>query len=250
MAGRFPSDAGVAVRDGDLHFVGGWLDNMAPAGTRAFTLEGVDWHSVEHWFQAHKHPGREGQARVQQIRAAMLPQEAKRCSFLPGGNFDPAQWEAVKVAVMYAGVRGKFSDPRNADMREWLLGTRGLRIVEHCPDAVWGDGARRPDAPSTRMSTCAHAPGHMPTHCLRACPGARAYACLRAHRFDAPTGAGANLLGLCLTALRMEAYTVMAYTVMAHIVMAYVAMAHIVMAYRAGANLLGHISYGILVMAY
>ena len=163
----FPTGRGTARRGAlELHFVGGWLDNMAAEGTRPFTLDGVAWPSVEHYFQAHKHPGAEGAARVREIRAAPTPSEAKRRSYAAGGSFaaHAERWEAVKVAVMYTGLRGKFT--QHEDMRGWLLATRGLSIVEHCRDAVWGDGA-----PSFATEQ---------------------------------RGAGSNLFGLCLTALRLE----------------------------------------------
>ena len=78
----FPTDRGTVRRGGsELHFVGGWLDNMAAEGARPFTLDGTGWPSVEHYFQAHKHPGADGAARVREIRAAPTPSEAKRRSY-------------------------------------------------------------------------------------------------------------------------------------------------------------------------
>ena len=149
-----------------LHFAGTWLCNMSQAGARECRINGVEWPSVEHFFQAHKHTGPAGGARVQQIRACESPFLAKKLSYQPGSSFIAQQWEGVKLAVMYAGVRGKFTDPRNSDMLQWLLNTRGLYIVEHCRDAVWGDGVESSQ--------------------------------------EQQSGPGSNWLGLCLTWLRIE----------------------------------------------
>lgn len=128
-----------------IYFWGGWLDNMSTEGSRRITVKctgGVEesWPTVEHYFQAQKHPGPEGRIRVQEIKDAKSALQAKRVSYKPGGNFDADWWECVKLAVMYNGVRAKFS--QHSDMQKRLIATKGLYIAEHCPDEIWGDGAR------------------------------------------------------------------------------------------------------------
>ncbi len=48
-------------------------------------------------------------------------------------------WESVKVAVMAAAVRAKFT--QHDDLRATLLGTGDAKLVEHSEnDDYWGDG--------------------------------------------------------------------------------------------------------------
>lgn len=85
-------------------------------------------------------------------------------------NFDSAKWDAVKVRVVYEGNKSKFT--QNPDLMKSLLATQGKTLVKAAPDdAIWGIGLAKDDARAQQQATWL----------------------------------GTNLLGLVLTALRIEA---------------------------------------------
>merc|ERR1719362_2048374 len=123
------------IVDGVLYFHGGmpewaWLDNIACQVP--ITLDGLEWPSTEHYFQAQKFAGT---PMVEQVRAAHGPMEAKR---LGRAGHLRSDWEDVKYDIMLNAVRAKFE--QHAELREKLLATAPCNIVEHCGDAEWGDG--------------------------------------------------------------------------------------------------------------
>jgi len=112
----------------------------AAAGTGGglFELDGKAWPTAEHCFQAAKYPQNE---RLQEeIRTAAL------CTG-PGGCFQRgnagaglrADWEAVKVDMMYAANRAKYE--QNPELRELLVNTRGRIRARGARDmwATWNE---------------------------------------------------------------------------------------------------------------
>ena len=98
-------------------------------------IDGVNWPTSEHYFQAQKF-------------LAEVDQEAVLCALTP---FAAAQigrerhrsfrtdWEDVRDKVMLDVLRAKFS--QHVDLREILLSTLGAALVEHTRnDRYWGDG--------------------------------------------------------------------------------------------------------------
>lgn len=110
-----------------------FLSNFYPA---PFTLEGVTWPTVEHWFQAAKFPGdREFQER---IREALTPVVAKRLGRTRRPTFRK-DWEEVKEAVMRKGLQAKFA--QNSTLSKALLATGVRPLIERASwDSYWGSG--------------------------------------------------------------------------------------------------------------
>jgi ribA/ribD-fused uncharacterized protein len=114
----------------------GWLSNFSEDG---FTLDGVRWPSVEHFYQAQKYAGTEA---AERIRRAPSPAKARKAgqdrSLAPRPD-----WDRVKEEVMRSALRAKFE--QNRRLRELLLATGDEELVhESGSDLFWGrsrDGA-------------------------------------------------------------------------------------------------------------
>lgn len=111
----------------------GCFSNFSPHG---FELDGVWWHTSEHYFQAQKFVGT---PHVEQIRQVKTPKDAARMGRDRSRPLRP-DWEQVKDDIMRKAVLCKFET--HADIREVLLSTGDERIVENSPiDYYWGCGA-------------------------------------------------------------------------------------------------------------
>lgn len=100
-----------------------------------FELEGLEWPTAEHYFQAKKFAGTEIE---QVVRASRSPMDAARLGRDASLPLRP-DWDQVKVDVMRRALMAKFS--QNSGALEVLLSTGSARIVEHTQnDAFWGDG--------------------------------------------------------------------------------------------------------------
>ena len=98
-------------------------------------IDGVEWPTVEHYYQAQKFAGTT-QERL--IQMASSPKEAKR---LGGSRTWPLRpdWESVKDDVMRRAVRRKFET--HEDARISLIFTGNAAIIEALPwDYYWGEG--------------------------------------------------------------------------------------------------------------
>ena len=67
-----------------------------------FSLDGLEWPTVEHYFQAHKTLAPAGQ---EQIRRAKAPRQARDLGRQVQQRPD---WKAVRDGVMLAALRAKF----------------------------------------------------------------------------------------------------------------------------------------------
>lgn len=96
-------------------------------------LDGKNWPTSEHYFQAQKHAG---SSLEEKIRQAAEPREA----FKLGRSRKPRpDWAKVKDIVMYRAVRAKFT--QYANLAQLLLSTGSAELVEHTEnDNYWGDG--------------------------------------------------------------------------------------------------------------
>lgn len=100
-----------------------------------FELDGADWPTVEHFFQAQKFAGTEY---ADVIRLANSPAKAKS---LGRSRAHPLRedWEQVKDDVMRRAVHRKFETHRV--LRELLLSTGEEELAENAPrDYYWGCG--------------------------------------------------------------------------------------------------------------
>lgn len=124
----------------------GFLSNFYRA---PFQLDGFEWQTVEHYYQAQKF---EDAAHSERIRQAATPREAKNL----GQSRDMpvrADWESRRMTAMLQALVAKFT--QNADLQTMLLAiandefikgayrdTNDITFVEASPqDDFWGDGA-------------------------------------------------------------------------------------------------------------
>jgi ribA/ribD-fused uncharacterized protein len=101
-----------------------FLSNFAPS---LVTLDGAEYPTVEHAFQAAKTTDRAARAR---IATAPSPGRAKQL-----GRRVPLRpdWEVVRIAVMHELLRRKF---QHDDLAEQLLATENAALIEA---NTWGD---------------------------------------------------------------------------------------------------------------
>lgn len=110
----------------------GFFSNFAPY---PITLDGKDWPTSEHYFQAQKFEDVTYQERIRQTESPMAAARMGR---------DRKQklrkdWDTIKDEVMTNAVRAKFT--QHAGLRTALLATGDAKIVEHTEnDSYWGDG--------------------------------------------------------------------------------------------------------------
>lgn len=98
-------------------------------------LDGKQWPTTEHYFQAQKFVGTEYEKRIQAADSPMKAAQMGRQRTRPLR----ADWEEVKDDVMRRAVLAKFS--QHDDARAVLLGTGDAEIIENAPrDYYWGCG--------------------------------------------------------------------------------------------------------------
>ncbi|HVW37422.1 MAG TPA: NADAR family protein [Pirellulales bacterium] len=98
-------------------------------------LDGQQWPTSEHYFQAQKFEELEHR---EAIRQTISPMQAARMGRDRKKKLRP-DWESVKVDVMMDAVRAKFT--QHEELRFVLLGTGDAKLVEHTAnDKYWGDG--------------------------------------------------------------------------------------------------------------
>ena len=111
----------------------GYLSNLAPYGIE---IEGQDWRTVEHYFQAQKFAGTPYANFIQKLRK---PQVVKRL----GNEMDwplRSDWDTIQEDVMREAIGRKFAS--HANIRRQLLRTGNAILVESAPtDYYWGSGA-------------------------------------------------------------------------------------------------------------
>ena len=100
-------------------------------------IDGEDWLTTEHYFQAQKFVGT---PLVGTIRLMERPREAFDKSRDPRySHWRRSDWEEVKEDIMFKALQAKFT--QHEDLKRMLLSTKDRRLVEHSPyDSYWGDG--------------------------------------------------------------------------------------------------------------
>jgi N-glycosidase YbiA len=107
-----------------------WLSNFS---AHSFTLDGVRWPTVEHYYQAQKYPG---QVVVDAIHRSASPAEARNRG--QDRSLQPRpDWDDVKTEVMRRAIEAKFTE--HSELRERLLSTGDEELVhESGTDMFWG----------------------------------------------------------------------------------------------------------------
>jgi ribA/ribD-fused uncharacterized protein len=98
-------------------------------------LNGKDWPTTEHYFQAQKFAGTSHEERIRLLKTADEAKKAGNNRSLPLRE----DWAEVKDALMYEAVYAKFS--QRPVLRQRLLETGERELIEHTKnDSYWGDG--------------------------------------------------------------------------------------------------------------
>jgi hypothetical protein len=116
-------------RQGDAY---GEFSNFS---SHPFHLQGKQWPTSEHYFQAQKFAGTPDE---EVIRNAATPGIAAR---LGRSRSRPlrADWESAKETVMREALLAKFS--QHPGLKALLLSTENAQLIEHTRnDAYWADG--------------------------------------------------------------------------------------------------------------
>ncbi len=108
----------------------GWLSNFSEHG---FTLNGIHWPSVEHFYQAQKYTGSEAAERIRQADSPLKARKAGQDQSLS----PRPDWDGIKEEVMRLAIRAKFE--QNRRLLELLLGTGNEELIhESRSDLFWG----------------------------------------------------------------------------------------------------------------
>jgi hypothetical protein len=113
----------------------GCFSNFAPYG---FELDGYFFKTSEHAYQAQKFAV--GGDYFMSIFRAKTPREAADLGRSSAVEPMRADWEEVKLDVMYKCLKAKFT--QNPDLKDILLSTGESRIVEEATahkDYFWGE---------------------------------------------------------------------------------------------------------------
>lgn len=113
----------------------------------AFTVNGVEYPTAEHWMMAAKARLFGDEATLAEILAAPTPAAAKKLGRKVAG-FNSELWTAKNFEIVTNGNVHKFD--QNPGLKEFLLGTGDRVLVEASPvDPIWGIGlaADHADAP-------------------------------------------------------------------------------------------------------
>jgi hypothetical protein len=113
----------------------GCFSNFSP---HPIVFGGLQWQTVEHYYQAQKFVGSENERLIQVIRGVPTPENAAALGRDRTRKLRP-DWEHVKQQVMWQGVLTKFLTHPN--IQAILLDTGDELIVEDSPtDYYWGCG--------------------------------------------------------------------------------------------------------------
>ncbi|QKW19497.1 NADAR family protein [Kitasatospora sp. NA04385] len=108
-----------------------------------FTVDGVRYHTAEHWMMAGKARLFGDEEAVPKILGARTPAEAKKLGRLIQG-FDEDRWVAHRFELVVTGSTAKFGQDER--LRTYLLRTGTRVLVEASPlDRIWGIGLAADD---------------------------------------------------------------------------------------------------------
>ena len=102
----------------------------------SFDLDGKNWKTSEHYFQAQKFVGTEYYGMVLKAKSPREAANMGRNRSFPLRN----DWEQVKEDVMRKALEAKFT--QNDNIKEILLSTDDKILIENSPnDYYWGCGS-------------------------------------------------------------------------------------------------------------
>jgi ribA/ribD-fused uncharacterized protein len=108
-----------------------------------FTVDGLAYHSAEHFMMTAKALLFGDAETAERIRQAPHPAAAKALGREVRG-FDEQRWADRRFDLVVAGNLAKFG--QHQDLRDFLLGTGSRVLVEASPrDAIWGIGLAADD---------------------------------------------------------------------------------------------------------
>ena len=108
-----------------------------------FCMDGRQFRTAEHYMMTRKAELFGDHETAALVLAAETPKAAKALGRKVRG-FSEDAWLAHREEIVFTGNMEKFS--QNADLREFLLGTRDAVLVEASPvDSVWGIGLAEAD---------------------------------------------------------------------------------------------------------
>ncbi|MFM9373104.1 NADAR family protein [Streptomyces sp. Da 82-17] len=109
----------------------------------AFTVDGVEYASAEHWMMAAKARLFGDAEAERQVLRASSPAAAKKAGRLVRG-FDEQLWERERFGIVVEGSVHKFT--AHDELRAFLVGTGERVLVEASPvDRIWGIGLAADD---------------------------------------------------------------------------------------------------------
>lgn len=100
----------------------GEFSNFSP---HPFKLNGKQWPTSEHYFQAQKFAGTEHEDEIRRAKSPMIAARMGRNRRWP---LRP-DWESVKENVMRQALRAKFT--QHPELRELLVATGDAKLIEH-----------------------------------------------------------------------------------------------------------------------
>jgi ribA/ribD-fused uncharacterized protein len=131
-----------------VFFWGGTFSQWAPSN---FVIDGIKYVTAEQYMMAKKALVFKDQEAYDQIMASKHPREQKAIGRRVK-NFNADVWSVISREVVYQANYAKFT--QNPEMREELMATGGLEIVEASPeDKIWGIGLHETDPRAWDKST-------------------------------------------------------------------------------------------------
>lgn len=103
-----------------------------------FEIDGKEWRSTEHYFQAQKFVGTPYEEYIR-LHAATPREAFQFARDAESLKWQRSDWDHIKLSVMYKALLAKFTE--HEQLRQLLLSTGDRGLVEHTfNDGFWGDG--------------------------------------------------------------------------------------------------------------